>query len=156
LSVVTEKYSKSSGSPYGTAVFEDNRGTLDVMIFGSRWAQFKPILQPGRLYFIKGRLREDRGISIMADDIFTEDEYREKLEKRVIITVDSELSEDMCDGMLRIVAKHRGKHEIILKYRLGDFTNDQVVSIIRRIKTEATEDLKKELLEYSHGSISCI
>ncbi|MBR4400410.1 MAG: DNA polymerase III subunit alpha [Synergistes sp.] len=156
LSVVTEKYSKSSGSPYGTAVFEDNRGTLDVMIFGSRWAQFKPVLQPGRLYFIKGRLREDRGISIMADDIFTEEEYREKLEKRVIITVASEMTEDLCDGMFRIIAKHRGKHEIILKYRMGDFTNDQVVSLVRRIKTEATEDLKKELSEYSHGNISCV
>ena len=156
LSSVTEKYSKSSGNPYGTAVFEDNRGTLDVMIFNSRWAQFKPILQPGQLYFIKGRPREDRGISIMADDIFTEEEYREKLEKRVIITVESETSESFYDGMFRIIMKHPGKSEIILKVRAGGLTNDYIVSLIKRVKTEATEELKKELSEYSHDHISCI
>ena len=156
LSSVTEKYSKSSGNPYGTAVFEDNRGTLDVMIFNSRWAQFKPILQPGQLYFIKGRPREDRGISIMADDIFTEEEYREKLEKRVIITVESETSESFYDGMFRIIMKHPGKSEIILKVRAGGLTNDYIASLIKRVKTEATEELKKELSEYSHDHISCI
>ncbi len=154
LSSVAEKFSKTSGNPYGTAVFEDNSGTVDVMIFGSRWPQFKPILQVGALYFLKGKPREDRGISIMADDIFTEEEYKYKLERRAIVTVESDgLSDKFYEGMFRVLTRHPGKHEIILKLVGAEETT---VSLIKRIKVDVSEELKRELTEYSNGLASCI
>lgn len=154
LSSVAEKFSKTSGNPYGTAVFEDNNGTVDVLIFGSRWPQFKPILQVGSLYFLKGKPREDRGISIMVDDIFTEDEYKDKLERRAIVTVECDgLSDKFYEGMFRVLTKHPGKSEIILKL-VG--SEETTVSLIKRIKINVTKELKEELTEYSNGLVSCI
>ena len=124
------------------------------MIFGSRWTQFKPILQAGSLYFLKGKPREDRGISIMADDIFTEEEYKSKLERRAIVTVECEgLSDKFYEEMFRLLTKHPGKSEIILKLVGAEETT---VSLIKRIKINVTEELKKELVEYSNGLASCI
>ncbi len=154
LTSVAEKFSKSSGNPYGTAVFEDNRGTVDVMIFGSRWAQFKPMLEPGRLYFIKGKPREDRGISIMADDIYTEDEYSVKLDRRAVITVEcAGLTGRFYDDFFKILTKHPGKSEIILKMANGDSTT---VSLVKKIRVNMADGLKKELEEMSQGLVSCL
>lgn len=125
-----------------------------MLIFGSRWPQFKPILQVGSLYFLKGKPREDRGISIMADDIFTEEEYKDKLERRAIVTVECDgLSDKFYEGMFRVLTKHPGKSEIILKL-VG--SEETTVSLIKRIKINVTKELKEELTEYSNGLVSCI
>lgn len=154
LTAVAEKFSKSSGNPYGTAVFEDNCGTVDVLIFGSRWTQFKPILEPGRLYFIKGKPREDRGISIMADDIFTEDEYSMKLDRRAVITLQcAGAAGKFYDDFFKILTKHPGKSEIILKMANGDETT---VSLIKKIKVNICPELRRELDDMSQGLVSFI
>ncbi|MCF0247473.1 MAG: DNA polymerase III subunit alpha [Synergistes sp.] len=153
LSNVSEKYSKSSGNPYGTAVFEDNNGTVDALIFGNRWTQFKPILQKGGLYFLRGRPREDRGTSLFIEDIFTLEEYKEKLERRTVITIESDgCGDDFYEGMFAILKKHPGKCEILLKLVNAEETT---VSIIRRIRVDDSQALKDELAEYSNGLIHC-
>ena len=154
LASVSEKFSKNSGNAYGTAVFEDNHGTVDVMIFGKRWPQFKPILEPGKLYFVKGKPREDRGVSVMADDIYTEDEFETKLEKYLIMTIqymysgedESEHSELFFESFFRILSSHPGKTEIILRFEeLGGLS----VYHLKRIKVKVCEELIKELSELS-------
>lgn len=153
LTNFSEKFSKN-GNAFGTAVFEDNKGTVEVMIFGKRWPQFKPVLQKGSLYFIKGGLRQDRGISIMADDIYSEEEYKDKLARRAVIKVVSDgLTDEFYDGMFEILAKYPGRNEIILKLAGVEET---YVSLVKAIKVDVNSDLKKELEEYSQGLVSCI
>ncbi|MDO4988056.1 MAG: DNA polymerase III subunit alpha [Synergistes sp.] len=153
LSNFTEKFSKSSGNAYCIANIEDNTQTIDVMIFGNRWAQFKPLLQKGKLYFVKGKLREDRGISIMADDIFSEEEYKEKLTRRAIVKVEGDgLTDEFYAGLFKLLARRRGKSEIILRLASG---GDTTVSLIRNIKIDVTETLKKDIEEYSNGLVTC-
>ena len=64
LTNFTEKFSKA-GNAFGTAVIEDNRGTVDMLIFGKRWPLYKHTLQKGALYFVKGQPKDDRGVSLM-------------------------------------------------------------------------------------------
>ena len=90
----------------------------------------------------------------MADDIFTEDEYKDKLERRAIVTVECDgLSDKFYEGMFRELTKHPGKSEIILKL-VG--SEEPTVSLIKRIKINVTKELKEELTEYSNGLVSCI
>lgn len=154
LSAVTEKFSKKSGNPYGTAIFEDNNATIDVMIFGERWTQFKPMLHVGSLYFVMGKPRNDRGVSVMADDIYSEDEYRSKLDRRAVVTVESDgLPDKFYEGLFNVLANHPGKSEIILRLAGSEETT---VALIRRMKVNVNDDLKRELTEFSGGLVSCI
>ncbi|MDO5115787.1 MAG: DNA polymerase III subunit alpha [Synergistaceae bacterium] len=152
LTGFVEKFSKA-GNAFGVATFEDNRGTVEVLIFGKRWPAFKPLLNKGGLYFIKGMPREDRGVSLFADDIYTEEEYREKLERRAVITVECDgLSDSFYENMFKILSKHQGRSEIILKLNGAEGT---MVSLIKRIKVNVSEELKKELSDFSQGLVNC-
>ena len=70
------------------------------------------------------------------------------------MTVECEgLSDKFYEEMFRLLTKHPGKSEIILKLVGAEETT---VSLIKRIKINVTEELKKELVEYSNGLASCI
>lgn len=153
LTGFAEKFSKA-GNPFGTAVIEDNRGTVDLLIFGKRWPHYKHMLQKGALYFVKGQPRDERGASMIADDIYSEDEYREKLQRRAVITVESDgLGEQFYEKMFSILASHPGRSEVILKMR---GTSETSVSLLRNIRIEVTDSLKKELDDFSQGLVGCL
>ena len=153
LTNFTEKFSKA-GNPFGTAVIEDNRGTVDMLIFGKRWPLYKHTLQKGALYFVKGQPKDDRGVSLMVDDIYSEEEYKEKLERRAVITVESDgLGDKFYDGLFSILRAHPGRCELIIKLHGSAETS---VSLIRNIKVDVTDELRKELEDYSNGLVSCL
>ena len=153
LTNFTEKFSKA-GNPFGTAVIEDNRGTVDMLIFGKRWPLYKHTLQKGALYFVKGQPKDDRGVSLMVDDIYSEEEYKEKLERRAVITVESDgLGDQFYEKMFAILNAHPGRSEIILKLHGSAETS---VSLIKNIKVEVTDGLRKELEDFSQGLVSCL
>ncbi len=153
LTNFTEKFSKA-GNPFGTAVIEDNRGTVDMLIFGKRWPLYKHTLQKGALYFVKGQPKDDRGVSLMVDDIYSEEEYKEKLERRAVITVESDgLNDKFYDELFAILRAHPGRSELIVKLHGSAETS---VSLIKNIKVDVTDKLRKELEDFSNGLVSCL
>ena len=125
-----------------------------MLIFGKRWPLYKHTLQKGALYFVKGQPKDDRGVSLMVDDIYSEEEYKEKLERRAVITVESDgLGDQFYEKMFAILNAHPGRSEIILKLHGSAETS---VSLIKNIKVEVTDGLRKELEDFSQGLVSCL
>lgn len=147
-----ERYTKS-GDPMGILVFEDSEATVEVVMFRKQWAAYKPLLTTGSFYVIKGQVRNERGISILADEIYTEEEFAEKLDPHVTITIDADgLDENFCQGLFNIFGQNRGKYEVMLKLVSSEKT---VVSYLKRVKIDPGEKLIADLEKFSKGMAVC-
>lgn len=152
LSAATERFTKR-GDPMGILVVEDPYATSEVVLYPKQWGQLKPFLSVGQLCFVKGRVKHDSGTSILADDIYSEDEFREKLKPHMILTLSADgLERDFYEKMYGVLRSNRGKTGVILKM-VGD---EQVtVSMLKGIGVEAGEKLFAELEEFGQGRMKC-
>lgn len=151
LSTVTEKFTKR-GDPMGILTIEDADTTIEVVVFPKMWPKYKPLLIAGELIFIKGQPKFDRGTSILADEIFFEDNYTKNLERHVTIVLDSEqCSEEFFRDLFKIFSNNRGNQNVILKILSPENT---VVSVLKQQKIDLTEKFIKEFEEYSRGRVS--
>lgn len=152
LASSTERFTKR-GDPMGILVMEDSFATAEVVLYPQQWSKFKPFLSVGQLYFVKGHVRHDRGTSILADDIYSEDEFREQLKPHIILTLYAEgLERDFYERMYGVLRSNRGKNGVILKMA-GD---EQVtVSMLKGLKVEAGEKLFSELEKFAPGRLKC-
>ena len=146
LSSVSEKYTKR-GDPMGIIVIEDADTTVEVVLFVKQWAKYKPLLNIGDLVFIKGQPRFDRGISILADEVYFEDNYASNLEEHSVLSINAEFcTEEFFIGLFNIFKKHKGNKKILLKIFSFDKT---IVSELKGQKIDLSEKLTKEFNEYA-------
>ncbi|MDL2297906.1 DNA polymerase III subunit alpha [Synergistaceae bacterium OttesenSCG-928-D05] len=151
VSSVKERFTKK-GDPMGIAELEDADGSVEIVIYPRQWEKFKPYISIGNFYFIRGQVREDRGTSVIADEIFTEDEFREKIDPHVVLTLDaSGLGRDYYEGLFRVFQSKPGKTKIMLKVVNGDQT---IVAMLNGVGIEADEELFGAIKEYSGGRIA--
>lgn len=151
LSSSVEKFTKR-GDSMGILTIEDADTTVEVVVFPKMWPKYKPLLNVGELIFVKGQPRSDRGVSVLADEIYFEDNYRSNLEGHVTIVLNSEsYTEDFFKNLFKIFANNRGDHTVILKMLTQEGT---VVSVLKRQKIDLTEKFIKEFEEYSKGRAS--
>ena len=152
LSGYKERFTKK-GDPMGILDFEDSESSVEVVLFPKQWSVYKPIIAVGSLYLIKGQPRQDRGLSILADEIFTEDDLKDKLEPNVTITIDSDgLGEDFYPGLCTLLRKNPGKSEVILKFVSSEQT---VVSLLKKVSVKKSDKLSTELFDLSDGRAVC-
>jgi DNA polymerase-3 subunit alpha len=152
LSGYKERFTKK-GDPMGILDFEDSESSVEVVLFPKQWSVYKPIIAVGSLYLIKGQPRQDRGLSILADEIFTEDDLKDKLEPNVTITIDSDgLGEDFYPGLCMLLRKNPGKSEVILKFVSSEQT---VVSLLKKVSVKKSDKLSTELFDLSDGRAVC-
>lgn len=152
LSSMKEKFTKN-GDPMGIAEIEDSVSKAEIVLFPRTWAKCKPLLEVGALCLVKGKPRDDRGISVMVDEIYTEENFRTKLEPHVIITVDSDAFDEKSCGMFIETLRHNpGKCNVLLKVASEDQT---IVSMLKKIQVSDGEKLSGELSAMSGGLISC-
>jgi len=152
LSGYKERLTKK-GDPMGILDFEDSESTVEVVLFPKQWAHYKPVLSVGSLYVVRGQPRQDRGVSILADEIFTEDELGDKLEPNVTITIDSDgLGEDFYARMCMILRGNPGRSQVILKLASSEQT---IVSTLKKITVKKSSKLSNELLDFSNGRAVC-
>ena len=127
----------------GVLDFEDSEATIEVVVFPKLWSRYKPLLNIGSLYFIKGQLKQDRGLSILADEIITEEDYKSLLTHHVTITIEADgLCEDFYCGLCRLLRKHPGKYEVLFKLVNSEQT---IVSLLKSIKVDLNDSLCSEL-----------
>ncbi len=152
LTSYKERYTKK-GDPMGILDFEDSEATIEVVVFPRQWSVCKPLLRAGSLYFIKGQLKQDRGLSILADEIITEEDYKSALTPHVTITIDADgLGEAFYGEICRILRKHPGKCEVLLKLVNSEQT---VVSLLRSIKVDLSDKLCEDIIDHSKGRAYC-
>jgi len=151
ISGVKERFTKK-GDPMGIAELEDSDGTVEIVIYPRQWEKFKPYITVGNFYFIRGQVREDRGMSIIADEIFAEDEFREKIEPHVVLTLDaSGLDRDYYEELFRLLQTKPGKTRVMLKVINGEQT---AVAMLNGMGVHANEELFGAIEKYSGGRIT--
>lgn len=152
LTSYKERYTKK-GDPMGILDFEDSEATIEVVVFPKQWSKYKPLLNIGSLYFIKGQLKQDRGLSILADEIITEEDYKSLLTPHVTITIEADgLTEDFYSDLCRLLRKHPGKYDVLLKLVNSEQT---VVSLLRSVKVDLNDKLCRDVTDHSKGRAFC-
>ena len=152
LTSYKERYTKK-GDPMGVLDFEDSESTIEAVIFPKQWSKYKPLLNIGSLYFIKGQLKQDRGLSILADEIIAEEDYKSLLTPHVTITIEADgLGEAFYGDLCKLLRKHPGNHEVLLKLVNSEQT---VVSLLKSIKVESSEGLCEDVTDFSKGRAYC-
>lgn len=148
LTSFKERYTKK-GDPMGVLDFEDSDSTVEVVMFPRQWSRFKPLMAVGSLYLIKGQVRQDRGLSILADEIFTEEEFQSQLTPHVTITVEADgLGDLFYADMCKLLRKHPGKYEVLLKLINSE---QAVLTFLKSIKVDPGGSLPEELMDFSKG-----
>ena len=94
--VITEIKSKRSkkNEEYGTLMFEDLSGRIEVLVFKDKWQKFKNELKKDRPYFLIGKLSNNGNggnKTLYFDDIFDLEEYLKKEAKKIVIKIDYDL-----------------------------------------------------------------
>ena len=152
LTSYKERYTKK-GDPMGVLDFEDSEATVEAVMFPRQWSKYKPMLTAGSLYLIKGQVRQDRGLSILADEIYTEEDFRSFITPHVTITVESEGLEQVFYGDLcRLLGKYPGKYEVLLKLVNSERT---VVSLLKSVKVDFNDNLCADIKDFSKGRAYC-
>ena len=152
LTSYKERYTKK-GDPMGVLDFEDSESTIEAVIFPKQWSKYKPLLNIGSLYFIKGQLKQDRSLSILADEIIAEEDYKSLLTPHVTITIEADgLGEAFYGDLCKLLRKHPGNHEVLLKLENSEQT---VVSLLKSIKVDSSEGLCEDVIDFSKGRAYC-
>ena len=149
LSSFSEKFTKK-GDPMGVLVIEDSDTTVEIVVFPKMWPKYKPFLHNGGLLFVKGQPRFDRGISILADEIFSEDDYAQNLTSHVTISIDTAgLNEDFYTGLFKIFNENKGTSRVILKMSSHEKTT---VSLLKQAKVSNSAKFAKQIEDFASGA----
>ena len=125
---------------------------MEPVFFRKQWAKYKPLLNVGELYAVKGQQRADRGISVLVEDIYSEMEIS-RLDPHVTVRVDAEIfTEAFAGAMFSVFGQNRGKHEVILKLVSPEQT---VVSLLKKVTVEPGDKLEGDIAEMSSGMAVC-
>jgi len=152
LTSYKERYTKK-GDPMGVLDFEDSEATIEAVMFPKQWSKYKPILNIGALYFIRGQVRQDRGLSILADEVYPEEDFQLFLVPHVTITVEADgLGEAFYGDLCKLLRKHPGKYDVLLKLVNSEQT---VVSLLKSIKVDLNEKLCADIIDQSKGRAYC-
>ncbi len=146
-----ERYTKK-GDPMGVLDFEDSEATIEVVVFPKLWSRYKPLLNIGSLYFIKGQLKQDRGLSILADEIITEEDYKSLLTPHVTITIEADDWARILRRSLQTSSQTSGQYEVLFKLVNSEQT---IVSLLKSIKVDLNDSLCSEVADYSKGRAYC-
>src|SRR5699024_395573 len=82
--------SKRSGERMAFMTLDDKTGRVEVSVFGRVFAEFADVIEKDELLVIRGAVRPDDytgGFSIMADEILTMAEARERFARRLRLRV---------------------------------------------------------------------
>lgn len=154
LSTTTERFTKK-GDAMGILQLEDSYSTAEIVLYPKQWSKFKPFLQTGELYFVKGQIKSDgdRGASVLVDDIYSEDEFRTRLKPHLVITLNaSGLDRGFYENIYKMLRGHPGAAEVMLKV----ITDERVtVSMLSGVTVNAGEELLGRLEELPEDRVKC-
>ncbi|MEM7173957.1 MAG: DNA polymerase III subunit alpha [Bacteroidota bacterium] len=144
LAGVVEEYKKrqnKSGGYYGSFSIEDYQGRLSLQLFGEKLTTYEPLLVPGHLVYIVGRVQPRYGQKdvwqLKIKNIEPLEQIAQKYTKSVSVTLAiHELSQELVEGLSQTVSSHPGACKLYIwlvdhtaKMKLGTFSTTCQVGI---------------------------
>ena len=110
---ITQK-GRNAGSKMAVFILEDLQGSAEVVLFPDVLNKFEPLLAEDTIVFVKGKLDHRREKpNIIAIDLITLDEVREKLAARVKIKLDAkDITKEKIAEIKSICRHHKGKSPV--------------------------------------------
>jgi DNA polymerase-3 subunit alpha len=103
------------------AVFtlEDAHGGVEVIAFPEAYQRAAPLLEPGTLVLVRGKLeRDDESVRLLAAEVAPIEAVRERLAREVAIRVRKPADRDMFERLGEIFSRHRGDRRVSFEIEL--------------------------------------
>jgi DNA polymerase-3 subunit alpha len=103
------------------AVFtlEDAHGGVEVIAFPEAYQRAAPLLEPGTLVLVRGKLeRDEESVRILAAEVAPIEAVRERLAREVAIRVRKPADRDMFERLGEIFSRHRGDRRVSFEIEL--------------------------------------
>jgi DNA polymerase III subunit alpha len=143
---IKEQTSKKNGRTFAYCQLEDLTGVVEVTAWSDEYAAFGPLLQPGNIVFVEGKVRSrDRGSNVSITRVYPLEEARATLSRALhlslpLVTVD----EERLEAVRKVLEASPGKCPVYLNF---DFpTGEKVlVEADNRYRVSCTSRLLGEL-----------
>ncbi len=113
----SKKVSKKSGKEFGVGKLEDLYGTVELMLGGFKYSQYKSIFVKDKMVTVSGRLRRrDEGVTISVDRIETWDNVKKGKGKKICCYISfTENEGSILDRIGEILLAYPGDDETFVK-----------------------------------------
>ena len=128
-----KRLAKKSGKEFGVGKLEDLYGTVELMLAGFKYNQYKSLFVKDKLVTVTGRVRRrDENISITVDRIETwDDTVKKGASKKICFCISfTEVDESIMDVLSNILSAYPGDDEAYIKnlddnkiYKMGISTS---------------------------------
>ncbi len=141
------------GDLMGILEFEDTEARLEVVCFPKTWPEVKAILDPGKVFFARGKVQDRGGITMVAEEIIPLSEIEACQEPFVRIRLKGTAGALPFKAICRELKGHAGASPVLLEY-----LSENSVTLIRlkdiRVKPEPS--LAERLTDLSEGALEVI
>jgi DNA polymerase III subunit alpha len=128
------------GDLWGSGIFEDNRGTVELLVFPQAYQQLQSVLKPDRALLIKGRVRheENQRTKVVVSEARPLESAVNGPKPRLRIGVDlGQADETLAAKLADLLCAHPGNHPVVFELtRPGDFIADLRVTSPRTVKAD--------------------
>ena len=135
------------GDLWGSGVFEDNRGSVELLVFPQAYQQLQGVLKPDRALLIKGRVRheENQSTKVVVSEARPLEAAVNGPKPRLRIRVDlDQAGEGLAAELLDVLSAHPGGNPLILELtRAGEFS--ATLRLGRPRSVAADEDVINQL-----------
>ena len=128
------------GDLWGSGVLEDNRGSVELLVFPQAYQQFQGVLKPEAALLIKGRVRheENQRTKVVVSEARPLEAAMNGSEPRLRIRVNlAQAGDDLAAELADLLAAHRGGNPVILELtRPGEFAATLRVNRPRAVQAD--------------------
>ncbi len=112
-----KRLSKKTGKEFGLGKLEDLYGTVELMLGGFKYGQYKNIFVKDKLVSVTGKVRRrDDVITISVDKIETWDKVKKGSTKKICFYVSfSKIEEEVIDKIMNILLAYPGEEDAYIK-----------------------------------------
>ena len=141
------------GDLMGILEFEDTESRVEVVCFPKSWPAVKGLLDPGKVFFARGRVQDRGGITLVADEIIPLADIEARQEPFVRIRLRAKAKDLPFKALCRELKGHPGSCPVLVEY-----IDESSTSVIRLkdIKVKPEASLSERLVEISGGAMEVI
>jgi DNA polymerase-3 subunit alpha len=149
------------GDLWGSGIFEDNRGSVELLVFPQAYQQLQGVLKPDKALLIKGRVRheENQRTKVVVSEARPLDAAVNGPKPRLRIRVDlDQAGEGLAAELSDLLSAHPGGNPVILELtRPGEFAatlrlgrprtaaaDEEVISQLRTLTGVSAAELEKQ------------
>jgi DNA polymerase-3 subunit alpha len=149
------------GDLWGSGIFEDNRGSVELLVFPQAYQQLQGVLKPDKALLIKGRVRheENQRTKVVVSEARPLDAAVNGPKPRLRIRVDlDQAGEGLAAELSDLLSAHPGGNPVILELtRPGEFAatlrlgrprtaaaDEEVISQVRELPGVSVVELEKQ------------